>query len=73
MSTKIIYLDPYSILVVNKLGKLVRVHCPFLARSLLDKENRFEVVEMVFVKNDLEFNFLINGKKSNSRNWDFVL
>jgi hypothetical protein len=73
MTSKIIYLDPFSILVVNKQGKLVRAHCPFLARSLLDKENKFEVVEMVFVKNDLEFNFLINGKKSNSKNWDIVL
>jgi hypothetical protein len=73
MSLKIIYLDPFSILVVNKQGKLVRVHCPFLARSLLDPKDSIEIIEMVIAENDLKFNFLINGKKFPSKDWDLVL
>jgi hypothetical protein len=73
MKKLIFYLDPFSVLLVNKKGKLVRVHCPFLARSLIDPGANREIVEMVIAENKLEFSFLINGKKQPSRNWDVVI
>jgi hypothetical protein len=73
MFNKIIYLDPFSVLVVNKKGKLVRVHCPFLARSLLESEIKREIVELVLVESESEFSFLIEGKKYPSKYWDIII
>lgn len=73
MKKQIYYLDPFSILVVNKDGKLIRVHCPFLARSSLATNSPLEIVEMVLVENDLEFSILIKGKKQPLKYWDIVL
>lgn len=73
MNNQFYYIDPYSVLVVNKKGKLVRVHCPFLARSLLNPENTRKIVEMVLAENDLEFSFLIDGKKQPSKYWDLLI
>lgn len=63
---KISVLDPFSILVINKNGLLLRLHCPFTVICVNDfellKKGNYLVVDMVSEAPTNKIHYGINGK-----------
>ena len=61
-----IIIDPFSLLVVNSMGELKRIYCPFLARCMIPvnnlKLNESYVIDMVKTDLSKEIIFIIQGK-----------
>lgn len=60
------YIDPFSILVVNRNGELGRIHCPFAVRCIAPVENikvgMIVSVEMIAVELTNQIHYRIKGK-----------
>jgi len=59
-----LYCNPYSILVINKLGKLKRIYCPFPVKVLIDiadlKKDEVVIVQQVRISRDLRLLYIIS-------------
>lgn len=60
------YIDPFSILVVNRNGELGRIHCPFAVRCIAPVENikvgMIVSVEMIAVELTHEIYYRVRGR-----------
>jgi len=72
-----LYCNPYSLLVVNKAGKLVRVFCPFKVKAIVYnvyfKENTIHFVTLVKMGSPSDLIYVIDNKEFTSSLFIIIL
>lgn len=60
-----LYCNPYSLLIINKYGKLKRIYCPFSVKVVMSfntfQRNEIVIVQQVQISKDYKLLYVINN------------